>query len=240
MRSGRPAAPNAIALGSCTSPDLIRVTQPYSWSVPISRSTFSPAARTDVGPGRPQRVGEARTWAAVPPAPVFSHVAHQDHAAEVVVGDQLGRLLGRSRTARPRASAPGRPGRRRRAWRPRAAARSRARVRGRRESWRSAGSGLTVTRGEPAATSSAATASRRAAASGRRAGGWRAPVHLHTRTPAMPNRQRQLTWVSRVAGAPSPACRYGSSSASQAVPSSRSRAWAMASLPRAVASTLRT
>ena len=33
----------------------------------------------------------ARTWAAAAPAPAFSDVAHQDHAAEVVLRDQLGR-----------------------------------------------------------------------------------------------------------------------------------------------------
>jgi hypothetical protein len=44
VSSGRPAAPNVIALGSWTTPVLIRVTQPYSWSVPRSRSTFSPVA----------------------------------------------------------------------------------------------------------------------------------------------------------------------------------------------------
>src|SRR2546421_2524488 len=46
---------------------------------------------------------------------------------------------------------------------------------------------------------------------------------------------RYPTCVNQVTGAPSPAYRYGSSSASQAVPRTLSSAWASASGPRAVA-----
>ena len=72
VSSGRPAAPNAIALGSCTRPDLIRVTQPYSWSVPSSSSTCSAAAPPMLGRAARSASVSARTWAAVPPAAVFS------------------------------------------------------------------------------------------------------------------------------------------------------------------------
>ena len=65
-------------------PDLIRVTQPYSWSVAISRSPLprpSPRARP-----RPRSASvSARTCAAEPPRPRVLDVAHEDHAAEPVV-----------------------------------------------------------------------------------------------------------------------------------------------------------
>ena len=91
VRSGRPAAPNVIALGSCTIPDRIRVTEPYSWSVATSMSV----SRSSVGPSPCEACCSAsvraRTCAAPPVA--GPDVAHQDHAAEVVLRDQRrGRL----------------------------------------------------------------------------------------------------------------------------------------------------